>query len=431
MAKKNVSHYVTRPGKHVGDPPVTIPVAEDLVSVPGIPTRESDVAFFSREDPLENMAVAESASADWARSQRRSYSAELREFYDEHDRHMEPIVEWVRRSGELKPTGTPTGEDVTQAIRQKARELGYGEVGFTRNDRHYVYQSRKPAMRNDLPHAICLALEQDYDKTQSIPSLAGEETHFGTYFNQGPLTKELADFILALGYSVQVSGPTWHYGPMIPLFVQAGLGQLGANGQLLSPHFGSRARLQIIYTDAKVTYDQPVDYGIHKFCQVCQVCVQRCPGRALMPEKVWYRGVEKNKLVFKRCRPVMARYMGCGICMKVCPVQKYGMQPVMEHYVETGEILGKGTDELEGYTLSDKGYFGSGQLPSFSQDFFKMPRGRSEDWVLIEFRDKLMETVRDGGNVDHDLMWEELRHKVEASMDKRSAPVDAGMDRGV
>jgi len=72
MAKKKVSHYVTRPGKHLGDPPVTIPVADDLVSVPGIPTRDSDVSFFAREDPLENIAVAESASADWARRQRSS-----------------------------------------------------------------------------------------------------------------------------------------------------------------------------------------------------------------------------------------------------------------------------------------------------------------------------------------------------------------------
>ena len=62
---------------------------------------------------------------------------------------------------------------------------------------------------------------------------------------------ELTDFIRSLGYRVQVSGPTWHYGPMIPMFVQAGLGQLGANGQLLSPHFGSRARLQVIFTDAQ------------------------------------------------------------------------------------------------------------------------------------------------------------------------------------
>jgi ferredoxin len=430
MAKRKVSHYVKRPGRNLGDPEVVIPVAEDLVSVPGIPTRETDVAFFSREDPLENMAIAESASADWARRQRNSFSEEYEAFSAEHQHEMEPIVEWVRTSGDLQPTGIPTGEDLTEAIRQKARELGYGEVGFTRNDRHYVYQSRKPSMKNNLPHAICLALEQDYQKTQSIPSMAAEETHFGTYARQGPLTMQLTDFIRSLGYRVQVSGPTWHYGPMIPMFVQAGLGQLGANGQLLSPHFGSRARLQIVFTDAPVTYDQPIDYGIHKFCQECQVCVQRCPGRALMPEKVWYRGVEKNKLVFKRCRPVMARYLGCGICMKVCPIQKYGMQPVMEHYVETGEILGKGTDSLEGYTLHDKGHFGPGELPSFNAEFFKMPRGRAEDWLLIEFRDKLMETNGDQ-TTDQDQMWEEFREKVEASLQKRTASVDMGMDRGI
>jgi ferredoxin len=427
---KTVSHYVTRPGKNLGDLPITIPVADDLTSVPGIPARESDVSFFSREYPLENMAIEESASAEWAREQRNNFSPEVRAFAEEHQHHMEPIVEWVKNSGNLEPTGVPTGDDVTELIRQKARELGYGEVGFTSNDRHYVYQSRKPAMKAGLPNAICVALEQDYNKTQTIPSMAAEETHFGTYFNQGPLTMELTDFIRSLGYRVQVSGPTWHYGPMIPMFVQAGLGQLGANGQLLSPHFGSRARLQVIFTDANVTYDQPIDYGIHKFCQVCQVCVNRCPGRALMPEKVWYRGVEKNKLVFKRCRPVMARYLGCGICMKVCPIQKYGMQPVMEHYIATGEILGKGTDNLEGYTLPDKGYFGPGQLPVLGRTFFDMPHGRSEDWVLLEFRDKLAETAGDA-SADHNQMWAEFRKRVEATLEKQAVPVDMGMDRGI
>jgi ferredoxin len=285
-------------------------------------------------------------------------------------------------------------------------------------------------MKPGLPNAICIALEQDYVKTQTIPSMAGEETHFGTYFNQGPLTMELTDFIRSLGYRVQVSGPTWHYGPMIPMFVEAGLGQLGANGQLLSPHFGSRARLQVIFTDANVTYDQPIDYGIHQFCQFCQVCVNRCPGRALMPEKVWYRGVEKNKLVFKRCRPVMARYLGCGICMKVCPIQKYGMEPVMEHYVATGEILGKGTENLEGYTLHDKGHFGPGQLPIFGREFFQMPHGRSEDWVLLEFRDKLQETSGDA-SADRNQMWSDFRKEVEKSLALQSVDVDMGMDRGI
>ena len=429
---KKVGQYIERPGRVSGDEPITIPVAEDLMTTPGIPERDRDVSFYSREYPIENMAIEESASADWSREERERFTPESIEFFEEHQKNMDPIVEWVKVSGELEPIGTPTGEDVTDLIRQKARDLGYGEVGFAKNDAHYVYKSRKPAIRKDLPHAICLALEQDYQKTQTIPSMEAEDTHFGTYEDQGPLTMELTAFIRRLGYNIQVSGPTWHYGPMIPMFVAAGLGQLGANGQLLSPHFGSRARLQIVYTDANITYDEPVDYGIHQFCQECKVCVDRCPGRALMPDKVWYRGVEKNKLVFKRCRPVMARYEGCGVCMKVCPIQKYGMKPVMEHYVETGDVLGKGTDNLEGYALSDKGYFGPGKLPSFKKDFFDMPHGRSEDWLLVEFRDKLLQNkAKNGDGANEDLMWEDFRSKIEESLEDREAPVDMGMDRGI
>ena len=88
-------------------------------------------------------------------------------------------------------------------------------------------------------------------------------------------------------------------------------------GYLLSPHFGSRVRLLMITTDALVAHDEPVDYGIHAFCSICQVCVNRCPGRALIREKVWWRGVEKFKVIAKRCRPVMTRYAACGVCMKV------------------------------------------------------------------------------------------------------------------
>jgi NAD-dependent dihydropyrimidine dehydrogenase PreA subunit len=427
---KQVSHFVTRPGRTLEDPNVIIPVAEDLTTVPGIPKREKDVAFFSREYPLENMGLEESASAAWAREIRKSHSPEAQELYHKHELAMEPIVEWIKESADLPPTGTPTGEDVTELIRQKARELGYGEVGFTRFDRHYVYQSRKALLKPGLPHAICLALEQSYIPTQTIPSLPAEAVHGGTYELQGPLTVELTDYIRSLGYRAQVSGPTLHHGPMIPMFVAAGLGQLGANGQLLSPHFGSRARLQLIFTDAEVTYDEPIDYGIHQFCQVCQVCVNRCPGRALMPEKVWYRGVEKNKLVFKRCRPVMANYLGCGVCIKVCPIQRYGMPAVMEHYVATGEVLGKGTDNLEGYTLHDKGYFGPGQLPQFNAAFFNMPHGKAEDWLMIEFREKLA-AFKATGQEGEDQLWDEFRGKVDAATAGASFSPDMGMDRGV
>ena len=74
----------------------------------------------------------------------------------------------------------------------------------------------------------------------------------------------------------------------------------------------------------------------------------------------------------------MTRYSGCGVCMKTCPIQKYGMKPVMEHYIETGDVLGKGTENLEGYELPDKGYFEVGKLPRFDREFFNMPTGRQK-----------------------------------------------------
>jgi Pyruvate/2-oxoacid:ferredoxin oxidoreductase delta subunit len=172
------------------------------------------------------------------------------------------------------------------------------------------------------------------------------------------------------------------------MFVAAGLGQLGANGQLLSPLFGSRCRLAIVSTDAPVTYGEPVDHGIHKFCQECQVCVRRCPARALVKEQVWWRGVHKNKVTYDRCRPVMARYAGCGVCMKVCPIQRYGMKAVMEHYVATGQVLGKGTDDLEGFTLSGK-YFGVGELPALDRKTFHFPHGPKDEWLFQQFKEKL------------------------------------------
>ena len=382
---KPVSHIVKRPGRKLGDPEIEIPVAEDLTSVPGAPVREEDISFYSRVYPLETQNIEKAADRDWVWT---VYTEDVLEYRRRHDEINQPLVDAALHTGELEPTGTPDqGQDVTVDIRLKARELGFGEVGFTKFDHRYAYASKKTWVKYE--HAICVALEQDYLQTQTLPSLEAEYAHFGTYEIEGAIALDLADYIRSLGYHAQVHSPNDNSGAYIPMFVNAGLGQLGANGQLLSPHFGSRARLAIVTTDAPVSYDQPVDYGINKFCEVCQVCVNRCPGRALLKERVWWRGAEKFKVIYERCRPVMARYEGCAVCIKVCPVQRYGMKPVMEHYIATGEVLGKGTDNLEGYSIREKGYFGPGELPTFNREFFEIPHGRREEWLFEQFKEKL------------------------------------------
>ena len=61
-----------------------------------------------------------------------------------------------------------------------------------------------------------------------------------------------------------------------------------------------------------------------------------------------------------------------------------------------------------------------------------MPHGRTEDWILMEFRDKLMENkTKNGDGTNEDLMWEDFRSKMEESLEGRELSVDMGMDRGI
>ena len=158
MARRRFGHEVTRPGRKHGDEPVSIPVAKDLEKAPDSLRRDQEITFYSREYPLESFALEQSASVEWADGIRREFSPETAELYEEFQEDMKPALEWVRASGDLEPTAEPSGDDVTQSIRDVARELGYSEVGFTRFDRRYVYKVRQDDVRRGLPNAICLAL---------------------------------------------------------------------------------------------------------------------------------------------------------------------------------------------------------------------------------------------------------------------------------
>ncbi len=397
-----IGHEVIRPGKSMNEAPVTIGIPEELERVPGIPLEPREVDWYAREYPLESMNITERASRDWANKVRDSH-VEMREIRKEHEKLNRPLIMAARATSEMEPTGEATGENVGEAIKAKARELGFVEVGFTGFDPRYSYHSKKN-QSIFYENFIALVYEQDFEPTQTIPSVDAEIVHSSTYRTEGAAALELGNFIRGLGYHAQVSGSGDAVGPYIPMHVAAGVGQLGACGYLLTPHVGNRCRLVSVSTDAVLTHDQPIDYGIHAFCQVCQVCVNRCPGRALMRDKIWWRGVEKNKLVFKRCRPVMARYLGCGVCMKTCPIQKYGLKNTMDHYAATGQVLGKGTHDLEGDTLEGKGYFGPGELPVFDANFFSaMPHGNEFEWTFEQFKDKARAA---GGEITEEIIDE-------------------------
>jgi hypothetical protein len=60
--------------------------------------------------------------------------------------------------------------------------------------------------------------------------------------------------------------------------------------------------------------------------------------------------------------------------LKVCPVQRYGLGAVLSEYQRSGRILGKDSDELEGYRWPlDGRHYGPGTRPALDATFFDVP----------------------------------------------------------
>ena len=222
-----IGHEVVRPSKIIGGNDVVIPIPEELETVPGIPMNQREVDWYAREYPLETMNITERASRDWA-NQIRDGHAEMREIRKEHDKLNRNLVMAARLTGDVEPTAEPSGDDVAELIKQKAKELGFTEVGITASNRKYYFASKQDWVK--FPNVICLAYEQDYEPTQTIPSIDAEIVHSTTYRTEGAAGLELGKYINELGYHSQVHSPNDNTGPYIPMFVAAGLGQLGACG---------------------------------------------------------------------------------------------------------------------------------------------------------------------------------------------------------
>ena len=242
-------------------------------------------------------------------------------------------------------------------------------IGVTQYDPKY--ELAEFAGSNVGDRVIVCVLEQNYATSQKQPSAKAERAALATYVQLQDKAVRLAEWLRSHGYRARPE-PFDGESLFIPYAVAAGLGQLGINGQLLTPHAGSRCRLIIITTNAPLRRDAPIDYGIEGICDSCQVCVRRCPVGAIPAARTVSRGITKSTLNTKRCLPIVAQASGCAVCMKTCPVQRYGLTAVLDHYQSTGLILGKHTDELEGYDWPlDGRHYPPGRTPRVPDEILR------------------------------------------------------------
>ncbi len=227
-----------------------------------------------------------------------------------------------------------------EQIREYATRLGY-VCGFTKIDRRFIADGKDGKFPYDT--AIVLGKEMDRELLDQVPRPGDRLFDFETYIESGKRVFDLAGFIRSKGYRCYARIPFDGFVKYPVHAINAGLGELGSNGVVITREYGPRVRWTMISIEADLGIDSPVDLNMAGYCDTCRLCIRACPGKAIPEERVWWRGVFKRKINDTKCWPYFVKYEGCGICLKVCPIHRFGYEACMKAFQEQGVVLGRGS----------------------------------------------------------------------------------------
>jgi epoxyqueuosine reductase len=222
-------------------------------------------------------------------------------------------------------------------IKKVALFFGADLSGITTLDDRWLYSKRVDArdmsekdigLPEGITHVIVLGHEMDYEMVKTYPSALGGAATGREYSHEAAVVMQVAAYIRNLGYSAVASMNDT--GLVIPMAVQAGLGEYARNQLVITPEYGPRLRFSKIFTDMSLEIDQPKRPGVAKFCDICTKCVDACPVKALpsgapkVSEDIsTIKGVKKWSSDAKKCFSFWASLSSdCAICMRVCPFNR-------------------------------------------------------------------------------------------------------------
>lgn len=234
-------------------------------------------------------------------------------------------------------------QEMSADVKRAGRFLGADLVGVCEYDERWVYthnysrrdQRDKPMdLAADLPYVVVIANEMDHETIKTVPSaLSGAATGQG-YSKDIIAVLSLTQYIRNLGYRAVASLNDTALS--IPLAIQAGLGEYGRHGLLITKEFGPRVRIAKIFTDLPLQPDTPQGFGVTEFCGVCRRCSAGCPPKAIPdgdPSEEVYnisniRGVRKWTVNAEKCFKFWTNQgTDCSICIRVCPYNKDFSRP--------------------------------------------------------------------------------------------------------
>lgn len=244
----------------------------------------------------------------------------------------------IQTPGPPSPVELISKVDTTSRVRKAATMFGAGDVGIADIDERWIYSkefNRKDGTSTELKlpeglkHAIMLIMPMDYELGKTFPAaVSGTTTGLG-YASSLNCANSLAQFIVNLGYKAVAS--LNDTAQSIPMAIQAGLGEYGRHGLLISRKYGPNVRIAKVLTDLPLITDAPIEFGVKQFCEECRKCTDACPAKAIAnsapqneaPNFSSHGEITKWTVNAEKCFKFWVNSNSdCAICIRVCPYNK-------------------------------------------------------------------------------------------------------------
>lgn len=218
--------------------------------------------------------------------------------------------------------------ELSSYIKAWAKKLGALDCGITELKDYHIYsklgRDDNYGDETNLTHkyAIAFTVEMDSDMIAAAPEGPTVMESAFQYLNAGNIAVQLSYFIKELGNDslAHIDGK---YKLVCPLVAKdAGLGEIGRMGLLMTPKYGPRVRIGVVTTDIPLVIDKPTfEPSILDFCTICKKCADACPAKAISSVD---RELIKKDLRWQINQEKCFKYWAtcgtdCGRCLAVCP----------------------------------------------------------------------------------------------------------------
>ncbi len=220
---------------------------------------------------------------------------------------------------------------MSEKVKQTAKLYGASLCGICEIDRRWIYshddRGRPIEIPEEYKYAVVMGIEMDPEAIKTSPSFPAATASALGYSKMAFCIACLAEFIRNLGYKAIPMGNDTALS--IPLAIDAGLGELGRNGLLITPEYGPCVRICKVFTDLPLEPDKPEEFGITDFCKGCKKCAEACEADAIQncAEPTFgvvcpsnNRGILRWPVNHDKCYSFWVENgADCSTCIAVCP----------------------------------------------------------------------------------------------------------------